>query len=313
MLGRLGHFILKIYHFFTKYEIPFLGISIGRLVRIYVKGIAENKIPRLAAGISWNFFMSLFPFLFFMLSLLPYFPHYEQLQFYVLNVLLANILPTSIQEEVKLYIEKSLLPNISGINNLTLVLVLIFGTIGTHALINGFNISSKIKRPYIKEFIIALGITLSFILLIAGSILGIYYSEVVQKLFIPDIEQTWLLKNLSVLIGYVSFPIFYFLLLSLFYWVGCIRIVRLKEAFPGALFTTILFIGLTYGFAVYVKNFARYNVLYGSIGSILLFMVWLNVNINLVLLGNELNVIIKKVRLDKLVRDELKQSSAANS
>jgi hypothetical protein len=48
-------------------------------------------------------------------------------------------------------------------------------------------------------------------------------------------------------------------------------------------------------FAIYVANIARYNVLYGSIGSIILVMVWVNVNVFLVLMGNELNLAIKKL------------------
>ena len=65
---------------------------------------------------------------------------------------------------------------------------------------------------------------------------------------------------------------------------------------------------LTYFFAIYVKDFARYNVLYGSIGSIILVMVWVNINIILILLGNELNIAIKKVRVDKMIGDEMKSN-----
>jgi len=46
-------------------------------------------------------------------------------------------------------------------------------------------------------------------------------------------------------------------------------------------------------------------VLYGSIGSIILVMIWVNINIILILLGNELNIAIKKVRLEKMIADEM--------
>ena len=65
---------------------------------------------------------------------------------------------------------------------------------------------------------------------------------------------------------------------------------------------------LTYFFAIYVTNFARYNVLYGSIGTIILVMVWVNVNIILILLGNELNIAIKKVRVEKMIAEEMTSS-----
>ena len=81
---------------------------------------------------------------------------------------------------------------------------------------------------------------------------------------------------------------------------------------PGAVFTTVLFVILTYIFAIYVKDFARYNVIYGSIGSIILVMIWVNINIILILLGNELNIAIKKVRVEKMISDEMNANILAD-
>ena len=151
----------------------------------------------------------------------------------------------------------------------------------------------------------ALAITLVFIAVIILTLFGVYYSEVVLKLFTPEYNISWLVKNMSKLIGFVSFPLFYFLLMSLLYWMGCLKITSWKQAIPGALLTTVLFILLTYGFAIYVANFARYNVLYGSIGTIILMMIWININIILILLGNELNLAIKRVRVEKMIAEEV--------
>ncbi|WP_457834748.1 YhjD/YihY/BrkB family envelope integrity protein, partial [Staphylococcus aureus] len=74
---------------------------------------------------------------------------------------------------------------------------------------------------------------------------------------------------------------------------------------PGAIFSTLLFGFITYVFAFYVRDIARYNFLYGSIGSIILVMIWVNLNIILILFGNELNLAIKKVKMDKKIGDEL--------
>jgi membrane protein len=102
-----------------------------------------------------------------------------------------------------------------------------------------------------------------------------------MKLFTPAYDITWLVDNLSKIIGFVSFPLFYFILLTLFYWLGTVKITRFRQAIPGAVLTTVLFVTTTYIFAIYVKDIARYNVLYGSIGSMILLMVWVNVNVYL--------------------------------
>ena len=47
--------------------------------------------------------------------------------------------------------------------------------------------------------------------------------------------------------------------------------------------------------------------MYGSIGSIIILMIWVNVNVILLLLGNELNLAFRKLRIEKLLADELKK------
>ena len=310
MALRVPKFLVKIKNFLDNIHIPFLGISLWKMFGVYGNGIFGNQIGKQAAAISWAFFLSLFPFILFMLSLLPYLPHYDKLQFYIFEVLMPNILPENILKDVSGYIQDFLIPNLKSLNNVSIVLALIFGTNGTHSLINGFNANTDLKRNFFKEYFISITITIAFIALIILTILGIYYSEVVLKLFTPEYSISWFVNNLTKIIGYFSFPFFYFVLLSLFYWVGCLKITTWKQAGPGAIFTTILFILLTYGFAIYLKNFARYNVFYGSIGSIIIAMVWVNINIVLMLLGNELNIAIKKVRVEKMMADEIEHDFA---
>ena len=241
----------------------------------------------------------------FFLSVLPFMPHYDKLQFYIFEVLMPKVFPSHMQSDVTGYIQSSLIPNMKSISNFTILLSFIFATNGCFSLINGFNRNTELQRTFVKEYLLAMLITICFLSFVCLSIFGIYYSEVVLKLFTPAYDISWFTKNLTKIIGFISFPLFYFILLTLFYWIGCIKITRLREAFPGAVLTTVLFVILTYFFAIYVANIARYNVLYGSIGSIILVMVWVNVNVFLVLMGNELNLAIKKVKLEKLIREEM--------
>jgi membrane protein len=304
---KVPRFISKIQTFFTDMHIPLLGISIWEMFQIYIKGIFKEKIGRKAAAISWSFTISLFPFILFLLSIIPYMPHYDKLQFYIFEVLMHNVFPSNIEGDVRNYIEKSIVPNMKGISNLTIVLALVFATNGTFSLINGFNENNDEKMSDVKEFILSFFITIGFILIVFLALFGVYYSEVVLKLFTPVYDVSWLVSNLSKIIGFVSFPIFYFILLALFYWLGTVKITRFRQAVPGAVLTTVLFVVTTYLFAVYVKNIARYNVLYGSIGSMILLMVWVNVNVYLLLFGNELNLAIRKVRIKKILSDEMKR------
>lgn len=307
---KVPRFILKIQEFFDDIHIPVLGISLWQMFQIYISGIFEGKIGRKAAAISWSFTISLFPFLLFLLSVLPYMPHYDKLQFYIFEVLIHNVFPSNMETDVREYIKNSIIPNMKGISNFTIILALIFATNGTFSLINGFNENTDEKLTDVKEFILSFFITIGFITIVFLALFGVYYSEVVLKLFTPAYNVSWLVKNLSRIIGFVSFPLFYFLLLTLFYWLGTVKITRFRQAVPGAILTTVLFIATTYVFAIYVKDIARYNVLYGSIGSMILLMVWVNVNVYLLLFGNELNMAIRTLRIEKLLSDELKRKSS---
>ncbi len=309
MSVKVPKFILKIQEFFDSIHIPVLGISLWQMFQIYISGIFKGKIGRKAAAISWSFTISLFPFILFLLSVLPYMPHYDKLQFYIFDVLMHNVFPSNMEGDVRGYIENSIIPNMRGISNLTIVLALVFATNGTFSLINGFNENTDEKLSDVKEFILSFFITIGFITIVFLALFGVYYVEVVMKLFTPAYDITWLVDNLSSIIGFVSFPLFYFILLTLFYWLGTVKITRFRQAVPGAILTTILFVVTTYIFAIYVKDIARYNVLYGSIGSMILLMVWVNVNVYLLLFGNELNMAIRKLRIEKLLSDEIQRET----
>ena len=309
MTVKTPGFIRKIHAFVDGIHIPFLGISLYKMFEIYIQGVFKDKIGRKAAAISWNFVFSLFPFILFLLSVLPFLPHYDKLQFYIFEVLMHKIFPGKIEGDVVSYIENNIIPNTSSISNITIILALIFATNGTFALIDGFNESTEEKLNDVKEFIVAFFVTIGFISVVLLSIFGIYYSEVVLKLFTPSYDISWFVDNLSKIIGFISFPLFYFILLALFYWIGTVKLTKFRQAIPGAILTTVLFVLTTYLFAIYARNFARYNVLYGSIGTMILLMVWVNVNVYLLLFGNELNLAIRRVRLEKLISDELKKET----
>mgnify|MGYP003576673106 FL=1 len=307
---KTPNFIIKIQEFFDDIHLPVLGISLWQLFQIYISGIFKGNIGRKAASISWSFTLSLFPFLLFLLSVIPYMPHYDKLQFYIFEVLMHNIFPSNIEGDVRDYIGTNIIPNMKGISNLTILIALVFATNGTFSIINGFNENSEEKLTDVKEFILSFFITIGFVTIVFLALFGVYYSEVVLKLFTPAYNISWLVNNLSKIIGFVSFPLFFFLLLALFYWLGTVKIIRFRQAVPGAILTTILFIVTTYFFTISVKNIARYNVLYGSIGSMILLMVWVNVNVYLLLFGNELNMALRKLRIEKLLSDEIKKEAS---
>lgn len=80
---------------------------------------------------------------------------------------------------------------------------------------------------------------------------------------------------------------------------------------PGAVLTSILFFALSIGFSFYIENFNNYNLLYGSISTLLIVMLFLYVVVTIILLGFELNMTLlyakdrKDILIKKLQKDDI--------
>src|SRR5699024_1274573 len=88
------------------------------------------------------------------------------------------------------------------------------------------------------------------------------------------------------------YAIFVFMIynaVAILYYFGTKESKEARYFSIGALFTTILILLFTYFFSIYIRNFNNYNKLYGSIGALLISMVYIWLNSNILLLGFELN------------------------
>jgi membrane protein len=88
--------------------------------------------------------------------------------------------------------------------------------------------------------------------------------------------------------------------ITILYNVGDFEHRRWKTFSAGATLTTLLLIVTSIGFAWFVNNFASYNKLYGSLGTFLLLMIWVNLNSNILLIGFELNTSILRAKVGRL-------------
>ena len=104
---------------------------------------------------------------------------------------------------------------------------------------------------------------------------------------------------------YVFFGAFIYIIISMLYYFGTIEGRKIRFFSPGALMTILLFLFTTYGFGVYIENFSTYNQLYGSIGALLIFLLYIWINSNILLLGFELNATLFRFKREpKIVSDE---------
>jgi YihY family inner membrane protein len=91
---------------------------------------------------------------------------------------------------------------------------------------------------------------------------------------------------------------------NILYYFGTIEGSKNQFFTIGALMTTLLFFLTTYGFGIYIENFSNYNQLYGSIGALLIFLLYIWMNSNILLLGFELNATLTRFKREPKVSSD---------
>lgn len=274
-------------------KIPGLrGMSLYDVLEMYIRGIAKGALATRAGAISYSFFMSLFPFILFVLNLLPVISFVD----YEADVLpfLEDVLPSS-----TVAIFESTIANIFekervGLLSTSFVFSMFLMANGVNALFSGFQNSyhTKINANYIKQYITAFCVALLMALFLFLAIIAI---PLVEVYIIQNLEDYGVISDEIIgmrLAKYAIFTLMFYTIIAMFYYFGAPEKNSRKYFTPGAALSTLLFLITTYLFGIYVENFAQYNELYGSIGAILILMLYIWLNSNILLLGYELNAVL---------------------
>ncbi len=286
-------FILFLKKVLNQFKIPGLnGLGLFDLLNIFIEGLLNGFIGPRAAAVSYSLFMSLFPFVIFLFSLLPQFELADDLQQVFENTVLTRLFPGN---SVNL---STSLESIIGGKNFTIlstgfVLSIIFTTNGINALISGFNLTyHKLeKRNFIQQYCIALLLTIVFTLLFILMLFIIYYASPLSR-YIEERQLSYISDYSDLISGGLASVltiVTFFLGVSLLYKYGPKTEFSFKGILPGSIFATLLFILTFWGFGLYLKYFAQYKTLYNSLGTILVLMLWIYINVIIILTGFELN------------------------
>lgn len=272
------------------------GLTFYDLWSIYINGIIEGTFSTRASAIAYSFFMAIFPFLIFILNLIPYINFIDDFQLHFLVFMDSLMPPTTSEAFNDIFYDIASTPR-AGLLSFTFLLSLFLMTNGVNAIFTGFEFSyhTHVNRSIVRQYVIAIGVSVIMaLLLLVIVVLVVYLTYAVDDLD----ELGFLFKDIftAQLMTYSAFIILVYLGVATLYYFGT-REGRESSFFSvGALFTTILIIITTFLFGLYITNFSNYNELYGSIGALLVLMVYIWLNSNILLLGFELNASLNKLR-----------------
>ncbi|PMB37872.1 ribonuclease BN [Fischerella thermalis CCMEE 5319] len=273
-----------------KIKIPFFqGQSIYDVLKFFYIGIVEGNVTSRAASVSFSFFLALFPGLIFIFTLIPYIP-IEGFQ-EVLFDTLKQIMPPNTFEATESTIYDIINNKRGNLLSFGFIAALLFATNGTNALINNFNSSvHQFKtRNFWRQELVAIFLTLflSFLFII-GIVLIIFTdgftSWLVEINIIPES-----LRPVFRIGRYILLVLVVFISISLLYYFGPADRKLFKFFSPGSILATVLIVIGSELFSFYISNFNQYNKLYGSIGTLLVILIWIYINSLILIIGFEFN------------------------
>ncbi len=282
----------------------FNGIPIAIILKFVWKEISSDDIVTRSNSMAYSFFLAIFPGMLVLLSLLPYFPIDNMVTALQRNY--VDLLPGEMATAINDIILEMTGEGKEALLSVGLLLAILFASNGVSTMIKGFH--KSYESSYHPENIFqrqwrAIYITGLLGLLLLSSLVGIMVGKsiLIEWLTGSSLE----LKELQVF-GYIRWVlvfVFYYIGIGIIYRFGPALKQKLKIFSAGATMATVLSVISSISFSLYVENFFRYNKIYGSIGALILILVWLQINSFIILIGYELNASIS-VNRDLLAQKE---------
>ena len=282
-----------------KISLPgFDRVPIYNVISFFFKGFQRGSLVTRASSIAFNLCLAIFPTLILLFTLIPYIP-IENLQDELLK-LFGNILPENAYLAMESTLVEVLTQKSGGLLSLGLIATLIFSTNGIHALISAFNVTSHSfdTRSWLTQRLISFVLVFILLFLLSIAIFLIVFSKAgLNKL----IELGFLRVNIKFYLlqfgKWIIIIALIFFAISFLYYLAPAKKTKWRFISAGSSLATILFIISSLGFSFFVNNFGQYNKIYGSIGTLIVILLWMYLNAITLLIGFELNVSISSANL----------------
>jgi membrane protein len=269
------------------------SMSLLDFLILFFKQIQEDNINSKANAMAFNFMMAIFPGIIFLFTLIPYFP-INGLQDQILTFM-EGAMPLSIYSLMRETVSDIISRPRGGLLSFGFLFALYAAMNGTLSMMTAFDECHKSseKRGFFKARFIALSITLINALVLIVSVTVLLVGEQVLDYLYSFHQISAFNYYVFMLIRYVTVIVSFFFLTAFIYYFAPSVHTRWSFFSLGAFVATALNILVTVGLSVYLSNFATYNKLYGSIGTIIALMLWLYMTSMVLLIGFEMNAVLE--------------------
>lgn len=258
----------------------------GYLNKIY-KILVKPEMAILPSNIAFNLILAIIP----MLTIIVLIASSFDISIEIVTKLIRSIMPSQVSEVIIDVISGKGFDSNIGISN---ILAFILASNGTYAIINASDTLYKIQnkdviKKRISSFVI---LTIIILLLLFLGIVPIFGENILNLMYKANILEYYIDK-IIIIFNILKWPLTLFTIyfnIKLIYTIAPSKNIKSKETTTGAMFTTIMWLISTAVFKFYLTYFARYDILYGNLSSIIIMLVWCYFLSYIFVLGMAINV-----------------------
>jgi membrane protein len=271
------------------------GLNAKELAVLVWRRIRKDDVFGRAAQLSYFFLLALFPLLIFLFMLLGYFFAIERDTYARLLEYLGQVMPAPAFQLLRTTLNEITTKTDPGILSAGLVFSLWLASFGMIAIIEGLNVAYDVAeaRPWWRRSLVAIGLTVILgILVVAASLLILATGTAVERVsrLVPVVGEV---VRLSAVINWSVAILALLLALALiFRFAPNIRQSRWEGIFPGAVLTLVCWLAASAGLRLYLSYYDLYSRTYGSLGAVVILLIWLYLAGAAILVGGELNSVI---------------------
>lgn len=297
--------VRKTIHLSRKIILPgFEGVSLWEILFFFGWSIKKGLISTRASSLAFHFYLALIPFALVLVVSCAYVPFFN-LKADIIPIL-SGFIPELLVDKFIEGLDEFENSTVNSIISVGFVLALYFISNGFSVMIRAFN-SSKIKfekRTWLSNKLISFALVVGFIV----SIIIIFLFMVWQRKLLmigattfSFIENNYDWMNYGFAFLFIGAIIYFGI--AVLYYVGPANHSNFKFFSAGATLATILIILIFLLYSFYIQNFANYNALYGSVGTVIIILMWIYLNAYALLIGFELNASIHGAVTKKKLED----------
>lgn len=262
----------------------------------FMHSFKKSNVPDLAAQLAYYFLLSLFPFLIFLITLSGIFISPDE-AVKVLN----NVVPGESMKVIRENLEAVLESKKGGLLSFGIIATLWSASNGVNAVIKALNEAYNVDecRSFILTRVLAIFLTIGLIISIVVSLVLPVFGKMLGEFIFSYLGLDQFFLSMWGLMRWLISFVVIAAVFSVLYFLGPCKRLKYYEVWYGAIFSTIAWLLVSLCFAFYVDSFGNYSATYGSLGAIIVLMLWFYLTGLVIILGGVINATLHKFKVDR--------------